>query len=331
MKRTAKAFLQSLDDAPLRRLGIYGEYVAKVGPQRFLDAEIDVDNSDIDDVKALLEHLAELAEQQAAAPGVMLRDTIIDSVSTADKVPEQYTPCASLPAEPPKFPTGLPALDALTGGGYGMTVVAGAPKVGKSLVAVCAAVEAARRGWEVVYFNCELTQYEMLTRLKRYTRGDMGPLKKNLLIVDPTSGFQPLDAAKIVRNRIDPVRAEQDRVLIIIDSINRIANLSGTGSRADGYWRTMEAWSEWLRNAAKSSEGNVASMIISELNGQDHIKGRNLEYAANLVVRMKATEGDIVEIDVPYARGSRGGDCGFHERVWQEARFKFVDFGETEH
>lgn len=221
----------------------------------------------------------------------------------------------------PFWPTGCSRLDALTGGGYGMTVISGEPKVGKSLLAMSAAIEAARSGWRVVYLNAELTKASILNRVLAYAKTIDDDLKANLSIHQIEAGFTVDDAMEAIRAQLD---LDTMRLLIVQDSINRIVDLSCEDGSEFGYWRTLRMWSELARRTARLSEGLISSIIVSELNKQGRTKGGGLDYAADLVVSIKADsedDQDLVYMSVPYARSSRGGKVGELMRSWQNGRF----------
>lgn len=222
----------------------------------------------------------------------------------------------------PYWPTGCRRIDELTGGGgYGMTVIAGQPKVGKSLLAISAAVEAARSGWRVVYLNAELTRSSILRRIVAYAKVIDPDLKANLSIHQIEVGFSVADALEAIRGQID---FDVTRLLIVMDSINRIVDLSTEDGSEMGYWRTLRNWSELARRTSRISEGCISSIVVSELNKQGNVKGGSLDYAADLVVSIKSDsegEDDIVYMSVPFARSSRGGKVGEMLRSWLHGRF----------
>lgn len=225
-----------------------------------------------------------------------------------------------LTASMPRFPTGCKRLDAMTGGGYGMTVIAGQPKVGKSLLALSAAVEAARAGWRTLYLNAELTANELRARLRRYAGSIDQRLGDNLHLIDTDSGFSPRDVIEYASGVLE---IDDMRLLFVMDSINRLTDQCGEGMGDSAYWNALRQWQELARRSTKSSNGKIASIVVSELNAQNRVKGRNLEYAADLVVSMEAMEGTDsgVSISVPLARSSRGGDLGDFVRTWERGTF----------
>ena len=70
------------------------------------------------------------------------------------------------------------------------------------------------------------------------------------------------------------------------------------------------------------SEGKIAWAIISELNQDGAVRGRTLEYIADVVIRMRSADiPNTVHIDVPYSRYSESGEAGDHTREFDRGRF----------
>jgi hypothetical protein len=123
------------------------------------------------------------------------------------------------------------------------------------------------------------------------------------------------------------IEIEDDRMLVVLDSINRVVDMSQADSSDHGYWYMMREWQEWLRRCSQISEGRLASVVVSELNTGGHIKGRSLEYAADLCVSIEPVKDmpdGTVEISVPYARASAGGSVGLFKLEWTTGRFEHV-------
>jgi hypothetical protein len=125
---------------------------------------------------------------------------------------------------------------------------------------------------------------------------------------------------------------DDERLLVVVDSINRVVDMSQADSSEHGYWAAMRIWQEWLRKCSLLSEGNIGSVVVSELNAGGHIKGRSLEYAADLCIRIRPTkdQAGVYDIDAPYARASAGGVVGPFCLQWQQGSFDYVG-DESEH
>lgn len=229
---------------------------------------------------------------------------------------------------PPKFPTGLSGWEDKTdGGGYGCTCISGQPKAGKSFLAMSCAIEAARANvpWRVLYFPAENSRYETITRLHRYLGSPPPKSLSDQLSFHPTGrGVSPDHVFLKVGDRI---HLDDERLLLVFDSINRIVKQSRSSGSDSNYWATMERWIEFGRMAAMLSGGRIASVIVSELAAAGHVKGRDIEYAADLVVRITAVDGDdeYRNVSIPYARSSAGGKLGMHYLDWKHGRFTCVD------
>lgn len=275
----------------------------------------------LETVEALVTLLEELQRMRVECYGTRINQWLTDANTTPVDRYSSLAPDDTPGASMPQWPTGCRKLDDLTGGGYGMTVISGEPKVGKSLLAMSAAIEAARSGWKVVYFNAELTRASVLNRVLAYAKGVDESIKANLSIHQIEAGFTVDDAIEAIRGQLD---LETRKLLIVQDSVNRIVDLSTDDGSEMGYWRTLRAWSELARRTSRISEGVISSLLVSELNKQGRTKGGGLDYAADLVVSIQADSEenrDLVYMAVPYARASRSGKVGELMRSWENGRF----------
>ncbi len=221
----------------------------------------------------------------------------------------------------PKWPTPIESLDAITGGCYGMTVFAGEPKVGKSLLAIGSAIEAARAGWRVLYVNAEMSPVEIAQRIAAYVDNVWDDkLVEQMMILNANVGIT-LDLA--LRDFIEQIGNEDTRLLIIIDSINRVVDMGMTSSEVDGYWAGMRKWSNFAMQARRHSEGIVSFLFISELNRRQEVKGQSLEYMADLVVRLSndREQRERAYIDVMLSRSTPTGNVGSFVRDFNRSRF----------
>ena len=240
---------------------------------------------------------------------------------------ETQDPLVPIGGHPRMWPSGMHRLDNVTrGGGYGLTVYGGQPKLGKSLAALGSALTACAHGWTVVYVNAELTPREMRQRIERYLAAPgctISPVEVglNLMLVNVNPGFS---IEQLLPEIEHTVSLDTTQILIVLDSVNRLAQGDGKmGSGEGAYWHRLRAWSEWPRIATRISEGRLSFLAVSELNRKDQIKGGDLEYGANLVVTFtKAGDSnDLVDIEVTLSRETPAGEVGEHRRDWASSRF----------
>jgi KaiC/GvpD/RAD55 family RecA-like ATPase len=207
----------------------------------------------------------------------------------------------------PRFPTISRPLDRVTGGGYGVTVVSGAPKTGKSYFSIGTAIEAAAFGHRVVYLSCEMPIEQVMARFGRYFAAfpSRDSSSRLLEVVDVVHA---LHADQLVRVLEDAIPAWSiDPVLLVIDSVNSLVRQLG----GDDQLQRIEAVLMFLIRSRRLAPGLFSALAISELNQHGHTKGRSAEYLADVVVRLRRPEKmPGVEMDVQLSRESAGGLLG---------------------
>lgn len=220
----------------------------------------------------------------------------------------------------PRFRTSLEALNNWTGGGgFGLMVIGGTAKAGKSMFAIGTAIEAARQGWRVIYNNGELDRNEMLQAVMRYSQGPISHLvKERMHIVSPDVGYTPWNAVERVG---DCIQIGDDRILVVLDSINALVELS---EETIGHWTAHGAWRNLAVRSVKKTEGQVAFILVSELNKDGNYHGGHLDYKADLALRIQKVKDsdELVEIDITHSRGTKAGSLGRFLRDWPTGRFE---------
>jgi len=244
----------------------------------------------------------------------------------------------------PRYRSGIAGIDRATGGFYGVTVLAGAPGVGKSLAALRAGIQAAAAGWRVVYYDCELGEQNFASRVMRVVRSEPEtygpPVANDCEGPDPEPArwsrlghrlgdapFQPRDLTRLADLRAwaediwSFVHQFDSRVLVVLDSVNQAARmLSETGGNDEG-WRLTRQVAELAREVRKETDGAVAWLLVAELNRAGGIAGKDLEYIADLDVRMaQGSERGFTQIRVAKGREGGEGDYGDHLRDWRNGR-----------
>jgi hypothetical protein len=163
----------------------------------------------------------------------------------------------------------------------------------------------------------------LLLRFRNYM-GKADPLVgKNLHIANVGPGITIDRLYEEIRE--EGINHDADRLLIVLDSINRIVDFS-LGEGDEGYWKALADWAAWGMNSRRTTDGRISWLVVSELNSQGQVKGRNLEYTADMVIRISSTSvDDVVNIDVPYSRATRAATIGPAFRDFE--RGKFVQHG----
>src|SRR5512136_2468432 len=118
----------------------------------------------------------------------------------------------------PRVSTGVPALDALLGGGLerrAITQLYGEPGCGKSTLALLAAVERLRAGESVIYLDTEGFSVE---RFRQVAGDRAGELARNLFLFEPLDfeqqGLMIADSERLLR--------KGGMGLIVVDSVTAL-------------------------------------------------------------------------------------------------------------
>lgn len=221
----------------------------------------------------------------------------------------------------PRWPTGIAKIDALLGGGgHGVTVLGGSPKVGKTLLATGIAVEAAVSGWDVHYANGELTEPAMAARMLRY-RGGMAQralLSSRLHCHQVGPGWHRRSLAGAITETLDE---DTDRVLVVLDSINTLTDFALMSGRRD-YFATLGAIGMLAMQSRRWSEGRISWLLVSELNQRGGTKGGKLDYTGDVILGIRRTpEPSTVSLGVDLSRETAAGPCGEYLRVIETGEF----------
>lgn len=220
--------------------------------------------------------------------------------------------------ESPRWPSGIQAVQHQAGGFYGFTAVAGKKKLGKTLIAARSSIEAAQQGWNVHYAYGENTADRVRSMVRRvlgpYRASEMPPwMERNW------RGFRFFPGSHIdslMKNVVARIPDEADRVLIVIDSINRLARYSH-----GDYLRALGRICAVCQTAAEESAGHIGFLVLSELNQRGGMVGLDIEHSAGCLLTLRATrKPERVKLTLE-SRESPGGDLGPHLRRWDEVRF----------
>jgi len=225
----------------------------------------------------------------------------------------------------PRWP--VPGIDHLArncGGGYGLSVILGNSKCGKTFFALSQCIEAAATNmWQVVYLSAELDSQELAFRIGGYLKANPAArsAKGFLHILHVGRGATPEEVQLDV---LMSTNAGGPPILICMDSINTIAELSGRD-----YLRTLRDYSLWAMCSRRMSNGAASFIVVSETNKLGHAKGGNLAYWADQVIKLeKCDEADRigmtpVRISLQASRRTPGeGPMGVFLRNQTTGRFQ---------
>ena len=318
---TASEWINTLKGYALETSVFFVEgHIDVVGIEEWLQRLPDPPESEqVEELRTLIYSIKARADMM---PGRQLAYSLRTSLSAdIEKVEWMDTRLPPSSEDSPSWSTGCVPIDNVARG-HGMSVIAGAPKAGKSLLALSSAIEAALSDdWKVVYINAEMTANGIMKRMSNYLGGKFDDrIHDNLFIANVYPGITPSDMCdQIVEHAIDD---ESDRLLIVLDSINRLASFATSAEDGESYWTAIDSWQRWGLISRRISEGAISWLMVSELNSRNEVKGQNLVYTADYVVRLTQTEAqDVVQIDVPYAREKPAIDVGPCFRDFASGRF----------
>lgn len=235
-------------------------------------------------------------------PGYELRAALEQAASVTPRPPEVIEDVEANRPQPPRYPTPILPLQAITNGHYGLTVVGGDEGVGKSSVCAGVAVLAALDGWRVVYINAELTAERLgfYTKRLRTARHIPRDVLERITFVHFLVGTRFDDVVDVTCHSIRP---DDGRVLVVLDSVNTI--LDKEASR-DGYFDRMKRWALWAMEARRITDGRVSFLMTSELNQRKEATGIKLKYLADMVLIIQKTASKNY-CDVNVSKGRYSG------------------------
>jgi predicted ATP-dependent serine protease len=223
-----------------------------------------------------------------------------------------------------RWPSTIDYIDHHCGGSYGLSVILGGMKTGKTLLAMGQCIEAAAtEEWQVVYLCAELDQHEIATRINRYFNAHPASISCQdfLHIVFVGKGQTPEMIQAQIEGVTDPGGPP---ILICMDSINTITEMSGRD-----YLKTLRDFALWAMLSRRMSNGAVSFLIVSETNKIGGSKGAKLEFWADQVVKLSrpkktSINGLVpVRIDLLASRRTGGeGEMGIYLRNQRTCQFQ---------
>lgn len=227
-----------------------------------------------------------------------------------------------------RWPSNIDYIDYHCGGFYGLSVILGGQKTGKTMLALGSCIEAAAtEEWQVVYLCAELDQHEMATRINRYFNAHPSSTSCQdfLHIVFVGKGQTPEMIQAHIERVTDPGGPP---ILVCMDSINTITEMSGRN-----YLSTLRDYALWAMLARRMSNGAASFLIVSETNKIGGAKGGKLEFWADQLVKIsrpKKQHGSLglvpIKMELLASRRTGGeGDMGIYLRNQKTCRFQAED------
>lgn len=228
----------------------------------------------------------------------------------------------------PRWPSSIAEIDAdeLMAGFYGLVMLTGSWGQGKSMVALGSAIEAARAGWRVLYYDSENEGREIGDRICRYTgqheREWMASLSPLYTHRKFRRGMTLRHLAEEVALRIECTTAQ--RLLLVIDSVNKLAEYTARETRGLDYFGALADIYLWAMAVRDLSCGRIGIILLNEANREGNAKGGR-DFDSDMSVKLSAThERGVVEIDVIKSRQGGAGPLGRYTRNWRRCRFERV-------
>lgn len=221
------------------------------------------------------------------------------------------------------WPSGIAGVDRLADGGfYLFSVVGGFEKLGKSMVALISSLMAARTGWRVYFCDGEDGQDLTCERVELFLQEDdeaswpdwMGNFE--YIEFGPGENLQGL--ASII---VDNLAEVDQKVLVVINSINRLAKYSVDSDKGTDYFRALRQIGAWAWSATRLTGGEISTLLVSEVNRAGGYLGQDVGYTADLLLKLEGGEGPReVKMDLK-SRRTMGGDLGVYTRHYAFQRF----------
>lgn len=222
------------------------------------------------------------------------------------------------PKPPRPWPSTIDYIDTHCTGFYGVSVMAAEKGTGKTLLATGASIEAAAsREWQVVHFVAEDDKDGFRDRFNIYldAHPNADACIGNLHPFYVGRGQTPRSLRAEVEMAVDQ---DGGPILVVIDSINSVVNLSGRR-----YLETLSEYGLWMMFSRRLSGGMVSFLVTSETNSKGNEKGEGLGYWADLVLKMKKETDNVVSMKLDKSRRTGGeGPMGKYFRKWNLGIFE---------
>lgn len=218
-------------------------------------------------------------------------------------------------AKLPLWPSTLEPIDRVYGGFFGLTGLVATRGIGKTMLALSSALQAAATGrWNVIYFGAEVDDDEIITRRNReYLRYPEAIAGNDFFQFKHVGLGQTLEDMLFDMLGID----RELPVLIVWDSINSIVKMMG-----GDYLNRLNHLLMWAAFTRKISRGALSFLIVSETNKNGKSKGEGLEFASDICLNMAGEPNEtMVDFRIDKVRRCEWMPMGEFTRHWQTNRF----------
>jgi hypothetical protein len=218
----------------------------------------------------------------------------------------------------PRWLSGISWLDMGQSGFTGVATLVGFPKLGKSMVCLRSALLAAEARWRVFYFDGENQSAVISSRIRNHFDVPYAQWPSWMEYQFHARHMSVSCTIEAIADHVaEMITEDDDRVLVVIDSINRLAKSMDLQAKRPGkYLNYLNAVVSWAAVCSSSSHGKIAFMLVSETNRAGSAVGMNVEFASDFVLYLRKGGGDhMVKLEL-LNRDGPGGDLGEYERDW---------------
>ena len=189
----------------------------------------------------------------------------------------------------------------------GCVVLSGEPSTGKTYVATSTSIDAALAGWDVFYLACEMAGAFIQDRAARAqasagvpafqfvdpqrrqemaTAAQAATLPDRFHLVEVGIGVTVQDVIEFLAEHVT-----ERPTLTVVDSVSSfVDNMGGSDQRDSFGMANLVEVTRWITGVSKLSHGQLAFLLLSELNKESRPKGRFLDHRCNFAVAMTTSE-----------------------------------------
>lgn len=223
------------------------------------------------------------------------------------------------PADP-EWPSGLRGDPGRLPSLSGVTLLHGKASSAKSFLAIASSIEAALRGWDVLYLVAEMGARAVAERVERYCQG-APPETWRMIFV--RRGAELVSLVDQISQRVS-----DRKMLVVIDSLSSFASQSPDAENPRDPFGIAFVNSAvmWAANVRGATSGQVSFLLIVEQNARGEVSGRRAAYKADISVSLESDASDptIKLVRVEKGWQVRQGAVGRFLLDWRDASLTFV-------